>query len=370
MKRVYNFSAGPATLPESVLLKIQEECLNVNGSGMSVMEMSHRSSFFEAILNNTKQNLIDCLNIPDTYEILFLQGGASLQFTMIPMNLLKKSKKLDLIHTGVWSQKALEEALLFGNVNIVASGESRNFNELPNIDTNNLDQDADYLHYVSNNTIYCTQFHDIPVKHPTLVCDMSSDICSKPIDVSRFGLIFAGAQKNLGIAGLTIVIIRKDLLDNRDLKLPSMLDYSVHTKNNSLYNTPSSFAIYVSGLMLDWIKDLGGLSEIEKLNQSKAELLYHAIDNSNLFRNNIQTKDRSLMNVKFSTNNDELDNRFIMYAELNGCVGIKGHRLTKGCRASIYNAMSIDGVKALITCMHDFETIILKENPHVQNRTN
>lgn len=365
MKRVYNFSAGPATLPESVLLKIQAECFDVNGSGMSVMEMSHRSSFFESILNKTKQNLIDCLNIPNNYEVLFLQGGASLQFTMIPMNLLKKSKKLDLIHTGVWSQKAMEEALLFGEVNVVASGEASHFNELPYIDISKLNQDADYLHFVSNNTIYCTQFRDIPVNHPTLVCDMSSDICSKPIDVSKYGLIFAGAQKNLGIAGLTIVIIRKDLLDNKDLVLPSMLDYSVHSKNNSLYNTPSSFAIYVSGLMLDWIKDLGGLNAIEKLNQSKAELLYEKIDNSNLFRNNIRKNDRSLMNVKFSTNNDELDNRFIKYAEFNGCVGIKGHRLTKGCRASIYNAMSIDGVKALVQCMYDFELMIQKELNHV-----
>lgn len=364
MERVYNFSAGPATLPESVLLKIQEECLDVNGSGMSVMEMSHRSFHFESILNKTKQDLIDCLSIPTNYEVLFLQGGASLQFTMIPMNLLKKSKSLDLIHTGVWSQKALEEAKHFGTVNIIATGESSNFREIPSINTDN-QSNADYLHYVSNNTIYCTQFHSIPIEHPTLVCDMSSDICSKPIDVSKYGLIFAGAQKNLGIAGLTIVIIRKDLLDTKDLNLPSMLDYAVYAKNNSLYNTPSSFAIYVSGLVLDWIKEVGGLEEIARINQEKANLLYDAIDNSKLFFNNISKQDRSTMNVMFSTLNDELDERFIKFALTYKCDGIKGHRLTKGCRASIYNAMSIEGVKTLIQCMNDFEVQFLKENTHV-----
>lgn len=364
MKRVYNFSAGPATLPESVLLKIQEECLDVNGSGMSVMEMSHRSFQFESILNKTKQDLIECLDIPSNYEVLFLQGGASLQFTMIPMNLLRKSKRLDIIHSGVWSQKAIEEAKLFGEVNIIANGETSKFNKLPFIDLNLL-SDADYLHYVSNNTIYCTQFHTIPVEHPTLVCDMSSDICSKPIDVSKYGLIFAGAQKNLGIAGLTIVIIRKDLLDTKDLHLPSMLDYSVYAKNNSLYNTPSGFAIYVSGLVLEWIKKCGGLEQIAVLNQTKADLLYHAIDSSKLFSNDIAKEDRSIMNVKFTTSNDELDEQFIQFALKYGCDGIKGHRLTKGCRASIYNAMSLDGVYALIQAMHDFERYTLKENIHV-----
>jgi len=364
MKRVYNFSAGPATLPESVLLKIQKECLDVNGSGMSVMEMSHRSFHFEAILNKTKQDLIECLNIPTNYDVLFLQGGASLQFTMVPMNLLRKSKTLDLIHTGVWSQKALEEAKHFGEVNIIASGESSNFKEIPTIDKN-YQSNADYLHYVSNNTIYCTQFHSIPIEHTTLVCDMSSDICSKPIDVSKYGLIFAGAQKNLGIAGLTIVIIRKDLLDTKELHLPSMLDYAVYAKNNSLYNTPSSFAIYVSGLVLEWIKEVGGLEEIARINQEKASLLYDAIDNSKLFFNDISKQDRSLMNVMFSTLNDELDERFIKFALTYGCDGIKGHRLTKGCRASIYNAMSIEGVQTLIKCMNDFEVQLSKESTNV-----
>lgn len=364
MKRVYNFSAGPATLPESVLLKIQEECLDVNGSGMSVMEMSHRSFQFESILNKTKQDLIECLNIPTNYDVLFLQGGASLQFTMIPMNLLKKSKKLDLIHTGVWSQKAFEEAKHFGEVNIIASGESSNFKEIPTINKDFV-SNSDYLHYVSNNTIYGTQFHSIPIIHPTLVCDMSSDICSKPIDVSKYGLIFAGAQKNLGIAGLTIVIIRKDLLDTKELHLPSMLDYAVYAKNNSLYNTPSSFAIYVSGLVLEWIKDIGGLEEIARINQEKADALYHAIDTSKLFFNSISKQDRSIMNVMFSTLNDDLDERFIKFALTYGCDGIKGHRITKGCRASIYNAMSLEGVKTLVQCMNDFEEKIFKENSNV-----
>jgi phosphoserine aminotransferase len=365
MKRVYNFSAGPATLPETVLLRIQKECLDINNSGMSVMEMSHRSQFFEDILNNTKQALIDCLSIPNNYEVLFLQGGASLQFTMIPMNLLKKSKEVDIINTGVWSQKAIEEASLFGKVNVIASSESKQFKSLPKISQKMLSKDADYLHYVSNNTVYGTQFHDIPINHPILVCDMSSDICSKPIDVSQFGLIFAGAQKNLGISGLTIVIIRKDLLDTKALNLPKMLDYSVFAKNNSLYNTPSSFAIYVSGLVLEWIKDLGGLDAIYKLNQEKASLLYQAIDQSKLFVNTIRPSDRSIMNILFTTNDDKLDDRFIQLAENAGCVGIRGHRITKGCRASIYNAMSLDGIKALITCMHAFEEMIQKENADV-----
>jgi len=365
MKRVYNFSAGPATLPESVLLKIQEECLDVNGSGMSVMEMSHRSFHFESILNKTKEDLINCLNIPDNYDVLFLQGGASLQFTMIPMNLLKKTKKLDLIHTGVWSQKALEEALHFGEVNVIASGESSKFKALPIVDSRLLTPDADYLHYVSNNTIYCTQFQSIPVEHHTIVCDMSSDICSKPIDVSKYGLIFAGAQKNLGIAGLTIVIIRKDLLNTKELHLPSMLVYSVYSKNNSLYNTPSCFAIYVSGLVLEWIKEVGGLEQIARINQEKAELLYCAIDSSKIFFNDVDKNDRSIMNVMFSTLNDELDERFIEFAKTYGCDGIKGHRLTKGCRASIYNAMSIDGVRTLIQSMNDFEVQIIEETKNV-----
>jgi len=365
MKRVYNFSAGPATLPETVLLRIQKECLDVNSSGMSVMEMSHRSQFFEDILGKAKQALIDCLSIPSNYEVLFLQGGASLQFTMIPMNLLKKSKEVDIINSGVWSQKAIEEASLFGKVNVIASSESDQFNSLPKVSLELLSKDADYLHYVSNNTVYGTQFKEIPIHHPTLVCDMSSDICSKPIDVSQFGLIFAGAQKNLGIAGLTIVIIRKDLLDTKALNLPKMLDYSVYAKNNSLYNTPSSFGIYVSGLVLEWIKDLGGLDAIYKINQEKAHLLYQAIDQSKLFNNSINPNDRSMMNVMFSTNNDKLDDQFIQFAEDKGCVGIRGHRITKGCRASLYNAMTIEGVKALIACMNEFEKLVNEEKKDV-----
>lgn len=363
MKRVYNFSAGPATLPESVLKRIQSECLDVNHTGMSVMEMSHRSIPFESILEKTKKDLIDILGIPSNYEVLFLQGGASLQFTMIPMNLFKNSKKMDLIHTGVWSQKAFEEASLFGHVKIIASSESNSFTELPK--EFNVSLDSDYLHYVSNNTVYGTQFKNIPVEHPVLVCDMSSDICSKPIDVSKYGMIFAGAQKNLGIAGLTIVIIRKDLLDNKSVKLPKMLDYSVYAKNNSLYNTPSSFSIYVSGLVLEWIKEIGGLEKLEEINQYKANLLYSAIDQSILFKNNVNKEDRSIMNVMFSTGNEELDNQFIEYAEIHNCVGIRGHRLTKGCRASLYNAMSVEGIQTLIQCMNDFESNLLKEKSHV-----
>lgn len=364
MKRVYNFSAGPSTLPESVLLKIQEEALDKNNTGMSVMEMSHRSSEFMAILEKAKQNLIELMSIPSNYEVLFLQGGASLQFAMIPMNLLKKTKKLDFVQTGVWSEKAMVEASLFGEVSLIASGESDHYKKLPSVNQQDVHQDADYLHYVSNNTIHCTQFQTIPYEHHTLVCDMSSDICSKPVDVSKYGLIFAGAQKNLGIAGVTIVIIRKDLLQTESLNLPSQMDYSVYAKKGSMANTPPTFSIYACGLVMEWIKELGGLSAMKIRNQFKANLLYEAIDQSTLFVNDRQPSDRSLMNVMFTTNNDELDTKFINYAATQECVGIKGHRSTKGCRASIYNAMSMDGVRALVDCMHTFEEEFLKENPN------
>ena len=364
MKRITNFSAGPATLPQAVLLTIQSQLLNTNQSGLSVMEMSHRSSSFEAILAKTKQTLIEVCQIPSNYQVLFLQGGASLQFSMIPMNLCK-SKTIDLIDTGVWSQKAMEEASLFALVNVIASSQAQQYQNLPSIDLSRLNPDADYCYYVSNNTIACTQFQDIPLPHPTLVCDMSSDICSKPIDVSKYGLIFAGAQKNLGIAGLTIVIIRDDVLAKIEGALPSMLDYRVHVKNNSLTNTPSTFGIYVCGLVLDWIKELGGLEAMAKHNQQKASMLYDAIDQSRLFINKVHKPDRSLMNVSFTTNDDALDDAFISFAAKAGCVGLKGHRLVKGLRASLYNAMSVEGVQALINVIHEFEKQHYKEVAHV-----
>lgn len=354
MKRIYNFSAGPATLPEAVLLTIQSQLYNTNNTGMSVMEMSHRSSSFEAILSKTKQSLKTVLQIPDNYSILFLQGGASLQFSMIPMN-FNKNKTIDLIHTGVWSQKAMEEASIFTKVNVIASGEDQGFLSLPLMDDIKANPLADYCYYVSNNTIYCTQFKEIPIQHPTLICDMSSDICSKPIDVSKYALIFAGAQKNLGIAGVTVVIIRNDLLDQIASPLPAMLDYRVHVKNDSLYNTPSTFGIYVTGLICEWIIQQGGLKSIEQLNQQKAELLYQAIDESSLFVNKVKKSDRSLMNVSFTSDNDEVDKAFIKFAQTYGCDGLKGHRLAKGCRASLYNAMTLEGVATLVNAIKDFE---------------
>lgn len=364
MNQVFNFSAGPATLSDTVLRTIHQELFNKDNSGMSVMEMSHRSKAFDSIINKTKADLISLLNIPKNYEVLFLQGGASLQFAMVPMNLLKTSKKAAIIHTGVWSDKAISEAARFGSVDVIASGEDAHFKKLPTLKQDSNVSQADYVHYVSNNTVYCTQFKNVPLDHHTLVCDMSSDICSKPIDVSQYGIIFAGAQKNLGIAGLTLVIIRKDLLQTKDLNLPSMLDYNVHAKKNSMFNTPPTFSLYVCGLVLEWIKDVGGLEKMQELNNHKANLLYKAIDESSLFINDVHAADRSMMNVSFTTNNEDLDTQFIDFAKEYGCVNIKGHRLVKGCRASLYNAMPIEGVKKLIETMQAFEDKMTKEGVH------
>ena len=356
MERVYNFSAGPSVLPLEVLKKAQEELLNYSGCGMSVMEMSHRSKDFEGIINTALENLRKILSVPENYKILFLQGGASSQFSMVPLNLMNKSKKADYLNTGNWSKKAISEALKYGEVNVVASSEDKTFSYIPEIDLNKLTQDADYFHLTSNNTIYGTRVKDFPEIKITLVADMSSEILSRRIDVSKFGLIYAGAQKNMGPAGLTVVIIRDDLIGNEMDITPNMFKYSTHAKANSLFNTPPTFAIYMAGLVFKWLLDMGGIDEIEKINIKKSELLYEFLDNSKLFKPTVANpKDRSITNICFVLPNDDLNAEFIELAKQNGLVNLKGHRSVGGMRASIYNAMSISGVEKLVRTMETFE---------------
>lgn len=358
MDRVYNFSAGPSVLPLSVLQKIQSQLLNYQGSGQSVMEMSHRSETFIQIADQAEADLRELLKIPENYKVLFLQGGASLQFTMIPMNLMSSSKKADFINTGEWSKKAAAEAKRFGEVRIVASSDDKNFNYIPKFSPKDFSVDADYIHYVSNNTIFGTRLEKFPeLKDKVLVCDMSSDILSKPIEVSEYGLIFAGAQKNMGIAGLTVVIIRDDLL-GKVANLPPMLDFKVQADNASMYNTPSCFSIYVAGEVFKWLKELGGLEEMQKRNEAKAKLLYDYLDESHFFAPTIaDPNDRSIMNICFLSPSKEFDKEFVNYAQMKGLVNLKGHRSVGGMRASLYNGMPIEGVKELIRVMTEFEEL-------------
>jgi len=358
MERVYNFSAGPSILPLPVLQQIQAELLDYQGSGQSVMEMSHRSEDFIKIADTAEADLRELLAIPSNYKVLFLQGGASLQFTMIPMNLMAKHKKADFINTGEWSKKAAQEAKRFGEVKIVASSEDKNFNYIPSFTSKDFSSEADYIHYVSNNTIFGTRLVSFPeVKDKVLVCDMSSDILSKPIEVSKYGLIFAGAQKNMGIAGLTVVIIRDDLLGLVP-NLPPMLDFKVQADNASMFNTPACFSIYVAGLVFKWLKDLGGLQEIEKRNEAKAKLLYDYLDQSTFFAPTIHNpKDRSIMNLCFLSSSKENDAAFVKYAAQKGLVNLKGHRSVGGMRASLYNGMPLEGVVELIRVMSEFESL-------------
>lgn len=351
MKTIYNFSAGPAMLDPEVMHQIQAELLDYKGTGMSIMEMSHRSALYEAVVNDAKANLRQLMQIPDNYEILFLQGGASLQFSMIPMNLMHTHHAAAYLNSGVWSQKAIDEAKRHGDVIVVGDNAEVEYKRLPECDV--LPLKIDYAYYVSNNTIYGTQFKQLPMEHPVLIADMSSDILSKPIDVSKYGLIFAGAQKNLGIAGVTIVIIRNDLIRS-DLNLDTMLQYATHQKANSLYNTPASFSLYVLKKVTDWLLETG-LDVITQRNEHKADLLYSAIDQSKRFSNDIKREDRSLMNVFFTTNDSELDDAFIKFAKQYDCVNIKGYRTVGGMRASLYNAMPVEGVQKLIEAMHAFE---------------
>ena len=355
-ERIYNFSAGPSMLPLSVLQEAQRSMLNCDGSGMSVMEMSHRSSVFDSIFQDTKARLRKLMQIPEEYEILFLQGGATTQFSMVPMNLIHQTGKASYALTGNFSTKAYEEAQKFGTCTVACSSADKDHTYIPQQDALHIDEDASYFHYCANNTIYGTEWHYVPQAGTVpLVCDMSSNILSKPVDVSQYGLIYAGAQKNMAPAGVTVVILRRDLAGHAPENTPVMLNYSTHIKKDSMYNTPPCWCIYVLGLVLKWLEELGGLSEMEKINTEKAALLYAYLDESKLFRNSVQPADRSKMNVTFRTGNADLDALFAKEAAAAGFSNLKGHRLVGGMRASIYNAMPIEGVKALVEFMAKFE---------------
>ena len=357
--RVYNFSAGPAVLPVEVLETARDEMLNYKNSGMSVMEMSHRSKTYDEIIKTAEQDLRDLMNIPDNYKVLFLQGGAHLQFSMVPINLLKNGIA-DYIVTGQWAKKAYNEAQKYGKINKIASSEDRTFSYIPDCSDLDISPDADYVYICENNTIYGTKFHKLPnTKGKILVSDMSSCFLSEPVDVTKYGLIYAGVQKNVGPAGVQIVIIREDLL-REDLPkwCPTMLSYKIHADNNSLYNTPPAYGIYICGLVFKWLKKLGGLEKMKEMNEKKAKILYDFLDKSKLFKGTVEKNSRSLMNVPFVTGSDEMDKKFIEEAKKEGLVQLKGHRTVGGMRASIYNAMPIEGVRALVEFMEKFE----KEN--------
>lgn len=356
MARVFNFSAGPAVLPEEVLREAAEEMLDYNGTGMSVMEMSHRSKAFEQIINDAEKDLRELMNIPDNYKVLFLQGGASQQFAMVPMNLMK-NRVADHIKTGQWAKKAISEGKIYGKVNVIASSEDKNFTYIPDLKDLKISEDADYVYICHNNTIYGTKFNELPdTGDKILVADMSSDFLSEPVDVTQYGLIFAGAQKNVGPAGVVIVIIREDLITEEVLPgTPTMLKYKTHADNGSLYNTPPAYGIYICGKVFKWVKKLGGLEAMKKRNEEKAAILYDFLDSSKLFKGTVVKKDRSLMNVPFVTGSEELDAKFVKEAKAAGFENLKGHRTVGGMRASIYNAMPIEGVKALVEFMKKFE---------------
>lgn len=355
MKRVYNFSAGPSMLPEAVLKIAQDEMLNQGDSGQSVMEMSHRSKDYAPIIQECEALLREIMSIPDNYKVLFLQGGASSQFAMIPLNLMKTGKA-DYVITGQWAKKAYSEAKRYGTINVVASSEDKTFNYIPELDEAKFDKDADYFHICYNNTIFGTRYTSLPdTKGVPIVTDMSSCILSEPVDVSKFGLIYAGAQKNMGPAGLTVVIIREDLLGWSMDFTPTMFKYDIHVENGSMYNTPPTYAIYICKLVLEWLKELGGLPKMAEINNKKAKMLYDYLDTSAMFKATVAGKDRSLMNIPFVTGNEELDKKFTKAAKEVGFVNLGGHRSVGGMRASIYNGMPIEGVQALVDFMKKFE---------------
>ena len=357
MARVYNFSAGPAVLPEEVLREAAEEMLDYRGTGMSVMEMSHRSKPYETIIHEAEADLRELMNIPDNYKVLFLQGGASQQFAMIPMNLMK-NKVADYIVTGQWAKKAFQEAKIYGTANKIASSEDKTFSYIPDCSDLPVSEDADYVYICENNTIYGTKFKTLPnTKGKPLVADVSSCFLSEPVDVSKYGLIYGGVQKNVGPAGVVIVIIREDLITEDTLPgTPTMLKYKIHADNESLYNTPPAYGIYICGKVFKWLKKLGGLEAMKELNEKKAAVLYDYLDESKLFKGTVVKEDRSLMNVPFVTGDEELDAKFVKEAKAAGFENLKGHRSVGGMRASIYNAMPIEGVQKLVEFMKDFET--------------
>ena len=356
MKRVYNFSAGPAVLPEEVLREAADEMLEYQGTGMSVMEMSHRSKAFDKIIKDAEQDLRDLMGIPDNYKVLFLQGGAHLQFAMIPMNFMKNGVA-DYIVTGHWAERAWKEASKYGKANCIASSKDRNYSYIPDCSDLPIDEDADYVYICQNNTIYGTQFHTLPnTKGKTLVADVSSCFLSEPIDVEKYGMIYGGVQKNIGPAGVVIAIIREDLI-TEDVypNTPTMLQYKIHADKDSLYNTPPAYGIYICGKVFKWLKKIGGLPAIKERNEKKAALLYGFLDESKLFKGTAEKDSRSYMNVDFVTGDKDLDAEFVKEAEAAGLSGLKGHRSVGGMRASIYNAMSIEGVEALVKFMKEFE---------------
>lgn len=356
MNRVYNFSAGPSMLPESVLKRAADEMLNCNGSGMSVMEMSHRSKPYEAIIEGCEALVRELMHIPDNYKVLFLQGGGSSQFTMVPMNLGNKNKKCDIVITGQWAKKAAEEAERYITVNRIASSADKTFSYIPKLDKSTFSKDADYFYICLNNTIYGTKFNELPdTGDIPLVADISSMIMSEELDVTKFGCLIAGAQKNLGPAGVTLVIIREDLLGNCMDITPTMFNYQIHVDNGSMYNTPPTYGIYIMKLVLEWIKEQGGVAAVQKVNEKKAKILYDFLDSSKMFRGTVVKEDRSLMNIPFVTDSDELNAKFIKEATERGFVNLKGHRTVGGMRASIYNAMPVEGVVALVEFMKEFE---------------
>ena len=357
MARVYNFSAGPSVLPEAVLKRCADEMLEHGTSGQSVMEMSHRSKEYQAIIDKAEADLRDIMQIPDNYKVLFLQGGASSQFAMIPMNLMTKNGKADYIVTGQWAKKAYKEAARYGEARVVASSEDDTFSYIPKVTKADLDPDADYVHICMNNTIYGTKYNWLPETGDVpLVADISSCILSEPIDVSKFGVLYAGAQKNLAPAGLTIVIIREDLIGNSMDITPTMFKYDTHSENGSMFNTPPCYTIYVAGLVLEYLKEtFGTLEKVKEYNEKKAAILYNFLDNSKLFKGTVVKEDRSLMNVPFITGDKDLDAKFVAEAKAAGFVNIKGHRSVGGMRASIYNAMPIEGVEKLVEFMAKFE---------------
>lgn len=357
-KRAHNFNAGPAAMPVPVLERMRDEMLNYGGSGMSVMELSHRSAEFEAINDKTEQSLRRVLGIPVEYAVVFLQGGASLQFAMVPMNLAVAGKPVDVLHTGAWTAKAIEELKKVAECRMAGSGEAQKFARLPKDSEISFDGNASYVHICTNNTIEGTQWHSIPdTGSVPVVADMSSDIASRPINVKGFGMIFAGAQKNLGPSGVTVAIIRRDLADRGSDKIAKILQYRTFIKDKSLYNTPPTFGVYAMGLVLDWIEQQGGLSEVEKRNEAKAKLLYDAVDSSGYYKCPVEGDSRSRMNVVFRVagGDEATEKKFVKEAEAAGLVGIKGHRSVGGMRASLYNAVSIDSVEALVSFMREFE---------------
>ena len=356
MSRVYNFSAGPAVLPEEVLKEAAAEMLDYKGTGMSVMEMSHRSKAFETIINEAEADIRELMNIPDNYKVLFLQGGANIQFSMVPMNLMK-NKVADYIITGQWAKKAYKEAQKYGKANAIASSEDKTFSYIPDCSDLPVSEDADYVYICENNTIYGTKFKTLPnTKGKTLVADVSSCFLSEPVDVTKYGIIYGGVQKNIGPAGVVIVIIREDLITEDVLPgTPTMCQYKTHSDAKSLYNTPPAYGIYICGKVVKWLKAKGGLAAIKEYNEKKAKVLYDFLDESRLFKGTVAKEDRSLMNVPFVTGDADLDALFIKEATAAGFVNLKGHRSVGGMRASIYNAMPIEGVEKLVAFMKEFE---------------